>query len=214
MNWSLWSKWFLLCSFVVSLVGCASGRPILRTRKGFFDRFSQQERTPNSAQAKWIPTQSVSQKFQWPLKQVQITSLFGKRGRQFHEGIDLKAKTGTSVFAAQSGKVLYSGSKIRGYGQMVVIRHEQGVATIYAHNSKLLVREGQTVKQGQLIAISGRTGHATGPHLHFEVRNGTQPVDPLSMFPESRMVAKTHIRMPAAQSAKIRGSKQNTVASK
>jgi murein DD-endopeptidase MepM/ murein hydrolase activator NlpD len=80
--------------------------------------------------------------------------------------------------------VLYADSKIRGYGKMIVIRHDGKVATIYAHNSKLLVRRGDVVKQGQKISLSGNTGRSTGPHLHFEVRRGLSPVNPLGLLPQ------------------------------
>jgi murein DD-endopeptidase MepM/ murein hydrolase activator NlpD len=117
----------------------------------------------------------------WPLKSVQVTSRFGRRPRDFHEGIDLRAKSGTPVYAAQEGKVIYAGKKIRGYGRMLVIKHAYGIATVYAHNSRLLVRAGDHVRLGQQVAVSGSTGHSTGPHLHFEVRSGTVAVDPQQM---------------------------------
>lgn len=120
----------------------------------------------------------------WPLAtKIQVTSPFGQRGKEFHEGVDLKAQQGTPVLAAQEGTVIYAGSKIRGYGKMVVIRHFRQISTIYAHNSRLLVRIGQYVRQGQKIAISGRTGHVTGPHLHFEVRDGLSALNPMALLP-------------------------------
>jgi murein DD-endopeptidase MepM/ murein hydrolase activator NlpD len=120
---------------------------------------------------------------QWPLSRVAVTSPFGRRGGEFHEGVDLKASEGTTVVAAQDGVVLYAGHKIRGYGNLVVLKHSGGVSTIYAHNSKLLVKAGERVKRGSKIALSGRTGHARGPHLHFEVREGTKAVDPMIVLP-------------------------------
>jgi murein DD-endopeptidase MepM/ murein hydrolase activator NlpD len=122
----------------------------------------------------------------WPVAEVKVTSSFGPRGREFHEGIDLKAPVGTPVYAAQDGTVIYSGSKIRGYGRLVVVRHFKQVSTIYAHNSKLLVRSGQYVRQGQKIAISGQSGHVTGPHVHFEVRDGLSALDPEELLPSAR----------------------------
>ena len=121
----------------------------------------------------------------WPLKKVRVTSPFGQRGREFHEGIDLHATGGTAVYAAHSGKVLYAGRKIRGYGNLVVIRHSSGLATVYAHNSKNLVRQGGSVKRGQKIAISGNTGHVRGPHLHFEIRDGVAALDPMLVLPNT-----------------------------
>ncbi len=119
----------------------------------------------------------------WPLKEGKISSAFGKRKRDFHDGIDIKANRGTPVYAAQDGRVVYSSRKIRGYGNMIVVRHEGDFATVYAHHQKNLVRYGQAVKKGQLIAYVGATGKATGPHLHFEVRKNRMPVDPIQYLP-------------------------------
>ena len=125
----------------------------------------------------------------WPLKQVEVTSGFGRRGSEFHEGVDLHAKTGTPVFAAQDGRVIYAGSKIRGYGRLIVIKHDHGISTVYAHNSKILVKHGDHVKLGQKIAISGKSGKVSGPHLHFEVRKGVAAVDPITVMPKVNLKA-------------------------
>jgi murein DD-endopeptidase MepM/ murein hydrolase activator NlpD len=119
----------------------------------------------------------------WPLNRVQITSPYGPRGHEFHEGVDLRASVGTPVFAAQTGTVIYSDRKIRGYGNMIVIRHADGITTIYAHNSRLLVHRGQRVIKGQKIAMTGRSGRAHGPHLHFEIRSGVIALNPVDMLP-------------------------------
>jgi len=118
----------------------------------------------------------------WPLKG-RFTSGFGMRGHSRHEGIDLAAPTGTPVRAAASGRVVYSGSGMRGYGKVVVLKHENELSTVYAHNSVLLVKMGQTVKKGQVIARVGSTGRATGPHLHFEVRRRGVAEDPMGHLP-------------------------------
>ncbi len=117
-----------------------------------------------------------------------IVSNFGKRGKKFHEGIDLRAQQGTPVYAAQSGRVLYADSGILGYGKMVVIQHSDELSTIYAHHSKLFVHRGQRVSQGQRIALSGKTGRVTGPHLHFEIRQGTIPMDPLELLSQHHRI--------------------------
>jgi murein DD-endopeptidase MepM/ murein hydrolase activator NlpD len=117
----------------------------------------------------------------WPLKQVSVTSPYGARGRHFHEGIDLRASIGTPVYAAQEGTVIYAGNRIRGYGRLVVVRHFREISTIYAHNSRVLVRTGQFVHQGQKIALSGNTGRSSGPHLHFEVRDGLSALNPTEL---------------------------------
>lgn len=115
----------------------------------------------------------------WPVPGGKISSRFGKRDNRIHEGIDISAKEGTAVIAAASGLVIYSGSGVRGYGNLVLIRHSGGMVTVYAHNRKNLVSEGDRVRQGQVIAEVGQTGRASASHLHFEVRQSEVPVDPL-----------------------------------
>lgn len=125
----------------------------------------------------------------WPLKHVKVTSGFGKRGSEFHEGVDLHASTGTPVYAAQAGRVIYAGSKIKGYGRLIVLKHDRGISTVYAHNSRILVKHGDRVKQGQKIAMSGKSGKVSGPHLHFEIRKGVAAVDPAKVMPSTGLKA-------------------------
>ena len=124
-----------------------------------------------------------SSKFNWPAKGV-VTSKFGKRWGKMHEGIDIGCPEGTPVYASSAGKIIFSGKK-GGYGVVIIIQHPGEWFTIYAHNSKNLIGQGQSVKKGQKIAISGQTGRATGPHLHFEIRKGVKPVDPLKYLPKT-----------------------------
>ena len=119
----------------------------------------------------------------WPLARPMLTSLFGKRWGHDHDGIDMKAPIGTPVLAAADGEVLYAGDRVRGYGNMVVVQHTGDLLTVYAHNSLLLVHAGDRVTAGQEISRVGDTGHATGPHLHFEVRRKEEPQDPLQFLP-------------------------------
>jgi len=121
----------------------------------------------------------------WPLTTVAVVvgSPFGARWGKPHEGIDLPAPIGTPVFAAADGTVVYAGHGIRGYGNLVVIKHPGELLTVYAHNSALLVSQGQPVRAGDRIALVGQSGHATGPHLHFEVRSGQIPRDPMPYLP-------------------------------
>jgi hypothetical protein len=121
----------------------------------------------------------------WPLAIVPVVvgSPFGARWGKPHEGIDLPAPIGTPVFAAADGRVVYAGNGVRGYGNLVVIKHAGDLLTAYAHNSVLLVSEGRPVRAGDRIALVGQSGHATGPHLHFEVRSGQIPRDPMSYLP-------------------------------
>ncbi len=147
-----------------------------------------------------VKHESDGMDLQWPLDRVEISSRFGRRGRSFHEGIDLRANVGTSVRAAQAGKVIYASSRVRGYGKMIVIRHAGKVATIYAHNSTLLVKRGDVVRQGQEIALTGNSGHSTGPHLHFEVRRDVAAMNPLQVLPSSRPFDVSSLADPAARS--------------
>jgi murein DD-endopeptidase MepM/ murein hydrolase activator NlpD len=113
-----------------------------------------------------------------------VGSSFGARDGRRHEGIDLPAPTGTPVYAAADGHVAYAGNGVRGYGNMVVLRHAGDLLTVYAHNAVLLVSQGAPVRAGDRIALVGQSGHATGPHLHFEVRAGQIPEDPMPLLPE------------------------------
>ncbi|MFO7736053.1 MAG: M23 family metallopeptidase [bacterium] len=120
-------------------------------------------------------------RFTWPLDGV-ITSPFGERKGAKHEGIDIGAPEGTPVYSAGSGKVLYSGKR-EGYGNVIIIQHPGKWITVYAHNSRNIAKQGQKVKKGDKIALVGQTGRASGPHLHFEVRKGIKPVNPLNYLP-------------------------------
>ncbi len=119
----------------------------------------------------------------WPLAAPVLTSLFGKRWGREHEGIDMSAPSGTPVLASADGEVIYAGNQVRGYGNMVVIQHDGDMLTVYAHNSVLLVKTGDRVSVGKPIAKVGSTGRSTGPHLHFELRRGESPRDPLPFLP-------------------------------
>jgi len=127
----------------------------------------------------------IGGKLGWPSPgYYKITSSYGYRNhpilkkKKLHTGIDIAVPSGTSVVAANSGKVIYSGY-YGGYGNTVIIDHGGKISTLYAHNSKLLVKVGAQVEKGKVISKSGSTGLSTGPHLHFEVRENGQPVDPL-----------------------------------
>jgi lipoprotein NlpD len=122
-------------------------------------------------------------RLRWPLDAPRLTSAFGRRGGRQHEGIDLDAPTGTPVYAAGDGVVVYSGNLVGGYGNMIVLRHAPDLLTVYAHNSVLLVKVGDPVAAGQRVALSGQSGRVTAPHLHFEVRLGEVPRDPLFFLP-------------------------------
>lgn len=118
-------------------------------------------------------------RFGWPLRG-QVLSGFGSKADGVrNDGINIKAETGAPVHAAASGVVVYAGNELRGFGELLLIRHTDGLTSAYAHNSELLVRRGQRVRRGQIIARVGQTGSVTSPQLHFEIRQGSQPVDPM-----------------------------------
>ncbi len=117
----------------------------------------------------------------FPLEGARVISPFGKRGRRSHSGVDLKTKAKAKIKAAFSGIVTKS-EVFSGYGKCIIIRHENGVETLYGHNSKNLVKEGDFVRAGKVIALTGRTGRATTEHLHFEVRVAGQTFNPSLFF--------------------------------
>ena len=122
----------------------------------------------------------------WPAEGV-FTSGYGWRWGRMHKGIDIAAPIGTPIVAAADGKVISAGWNSGGYGNLVKIKHFDGSITLYAHNSKIMVRRGQWVKQGQQIAKMGNTGFSTGPHLHFEIHSqGKKAMNPIALLPKKR----------------------------
>ena len=121
-------------------------------------------------------------RFLWPVNG-KVISGFGMRNGEKHAGIDIKAEEGKPVKAADSGKVIYSGNGLNGYGNLIIIKHEGTFFTVYAHNKKNLASEGSLVEKGEEIAQVGDTGRATTPHLHFEIRKNKVTVDPILYLP-------------------------------
>ena len=117
-----------------------------------------------------VPRSVKKRRLALPIRSGKLVSHFGPRRRSFHDGIDIAARSGTPVYAAHTGLVTYAGSRLRGYGKLVIIQGDDDLITVYAHNRRLLVKSGQRVKLGSKIAEVGSTGRSTGPHLHFEVR--------------------------------------------
>lgn len=109
----------------------------------------------------------------------RISSYYGMRWGRMHEGVDYAVNIGTPIRAAGAGRVQFSGWS-NGYGKVVIIEHRKGLKTLYAHNSKLLVRVGEWVERNEVISKSGNTGNSTGPHLHFEVQINSRAVNPLN----------------------------------
>jgi murein DD-endopeptidase MepM/ murein hydrolase activator NlpD len=139
---------------------------------------------PTTSVSSTQPTQSTKvskyrkTKFAWPVRG-SICSRYGTIGKgRANDGINIKAAQGTAVKAADRGTVAYAGNELKGFGNLILVRHDDGWITAYAHNEKLLVKKGQSVARGEKIATVGTTGGVNTPQLHFEIRAGKNPVDP------------------------------------
>jgi len=111
-----------------------------------------------------------------------IAAYGAKTNGKVNDGINLAVPEGTPIKAADDGVVAYAGNELKGYGNLVLVRHSNGYVTAYAHASELDVKRGDVVKRGQVIAKSGQTGEVQSPQLHFEIRKGSTPVDPLQFL--------------------------------
>jgi murein DD-endopeptidase MepM/ murein hydrolase activator NlpD len=120
--------------------------------------------------------------FRWPVRGKVITGYGAKTNGKANDGINLAVPEGTPVKAAEDGVVAYSGNELKGYGNLILVRHANGYVTAYAHASELLVKRGDVIKRGQVIAKSGQSGEVGSPQLHFEIRKGSTPVDPLQFL--------------------------------
>jgi len=120
--------------------------------------------------------------FRWPVRGKVITTYGAKTNGKANDGINLAVPEGTPVKAAEDGVVAYSGNELKGYGNLILVRHSNGYVTAYAHASELMVKRGDTIKRGQIIAKSGQSGEVGSPQLHFEIRKGSSPVDPLQFL--------------------------------
>ncbi len=118
----------------------------------------------------------------WPIENRPVSSPFGPRGGRFHDGIDIAAKVGSPIRAAAAGEVVFAGV-LSGYGNILIVRHDSGFSTVYAHNDRHYVGKGRRVRRGDRIAAVGRTGRVTGPNLHFEVRYENRARDPMIFLP-------------------------------
>jgi murein DD-endopeptidase MepM/ murein hydrolase activator NlpD len=116
--------------------------------------------------------------FIWPVEG-KINDVFEEAESRRHQGIDISSPLGTLIRASNAGMVIYSNNTIKGYGNLIVLRHSEELVTVYAHNQVNLVEEGTWVEKGQIIGKVGQTGRASGPHLHFEIRRNNKAVDPM-----------------------------------
>ncbi|MGU3286352.1 peptidoglycan DD-metalloendopeptidase family protein [Methylobacterium mesophilicum] len=133
---------------------------------------------PEPAATGSVADATASESFRWPAKG-RVISGYGTSG---NEGINIAVPEGTPVKAAEEGTVAYAGSDVKGYGKLVLVRHANGFVSAYAHNGEIDVKPGDKVKRGQTIAKSGASGNVTSPQLHFEIRKGGSPVDPMSQL--------------------------------
>ena len=159
-------------------VKTASAQKPLARKKSALKRASikQPERTGNS--------------FRWPLRGRVISEFGAKPDGTRNDGINLSVPRGAAIVAAENGTVVYSGNELKGFGNLLLIRHKNGWSTAYAHISEMLVKNGQTVRRGQVIAKAGQTGAVSRPQLHFEIRRGTDPVNPRKLLSGSRLALR------------------------
>jgi murein DD-endopeptidase MepM/ murein hydrolase activator NlpD len=158
----------------------ASGDPLQKARLA--QATTAPEETSVEAPVKAAEATGALPTFRWPVRGKVITSYGAKTNGKANDGINLAVPEGTPVKAAEDGVVAYSGNELKGYGNLVLIRHANGYVTAYAHASELLVKRGDTIKRGQIIAKSGQSGEVGSPQLHFEIRKGSTPVDPLQFL--------------------------------
>lgn len=125
------------------------------------------------------PPKRTGRGFAWPVKGKVVSSFGGKEKGLQNDGVNIRAAAGASVKAAENGVVAYAGNELRGFGNLLLIKHSGGWITAYAHNRELLVKRGEKIKKGQTIARVGSTGSVKTPQLHFEIRKGKRAVDPL-----------------------------------
>jgi murein DD-endopeptidase MepM/ murein hydrolase activator NlpD len=143
------------------------------------DQMSDAEAISPAGAAALTSQELSSGRFRWPARG-RIIAGFGRRPDGTHnDGINLALPQGTDVHAAEAGKVAYAGNELKGYGNLILIRHDNGWVSAYAHNEQLLVKRDDTIRRGQVIAKAGKTGTVDQPQLHFELRQGSKPVDPL-----------------------------------
>ena len=190
----------------ISLSSCASFHtPTSRSLSSSLNEYHQlaepdEKRILASAGVHSPTTQSYL--FDWPVDDARLTRgyLPHKRGRP-HLGLDLAAPRGTPILASKKGTVIYTGREFKGFGKMVMIESGDGWATLYAHLDNIFVAEGQVVTMGEVIGAMGRTGRATGVHLHFEIRKISGPVDPLPLLPNGEEIARKIALNPRLEQA-------------
>lgn len=152
-------------------------------KRKYTARAAPRKTTSRPARGSYTVVQKRSSKFSWPVRGT-IVSKFGTIGKgRANDGINIKAARGTVVKAADAGTVAYAGNELKGFGNLILVRHNDGWITAYAHNDRLLVKKGQKVRRGEKIATVGATGGVNSPQLHFEIRAGKKAVNPVAYLP-------------------------------
>ncbi|GBE43423.1 murein hydrolase activator NlpD precursor [bacterium BMS3Bbin10] len=146
---------------------------------------STQRKTASRSKSLPSPEPMNGNQFRWPVKGRIVSGFGAKPGGKQNDGINVAVPRGTSIKAAENGVVAYAGNELEPYGNLILIRHANNWVTAYAHNEKLIVKRGDTVRRGQIIAKAGQTGNVSQPQLHFELRKGSKPVNPLSYMANS-----------------------------
>ncbi len=165
---------------VLFLIGCSTPSRLPQTAPAAADLTAP----INSSEAIIEPLKTKrTHYFNWPVDQAVLTRGFLPNKRRPHLGVDLAAPKGTPIVASHDGSVIYAGKEFKGFGKMVLIEGERGWATLYAHLSEINTRTGDKIRQGEAVGKMGRTGRASGVHLHFEIRQARGPVDPLLFLP-------------------------------
>ncbi|MBI2519114.1 MAG: M23 family metallopeptidase [Bdellovibrio sp.] len=167
------------------IVDANKGRPFIRGQwifipqeKGILRAFQIDEEVPAQ-----VDINSYGKKFLWPVPSAHaVSSNYGGRWGRKHEGIDIPAPQGTPFLAVDDGLVIYAGRGIRAYGNLTVLAHKDGFFSVYAHAKKNHTKKGQKVYRGQVLGQVGRTGRATGPHLHFELRKESRALNPIDLL--------------------------------
>ena len=155
-----------------------------RARRGIPGGSAASTPPPVAPQApKYTAPATGTQDFIWPVSGEVLKGFGSGADGMRNDGVNISAPKGTPVKAAAGGEVVYAGSELAGFGNLVLIRHPGGWVTAYAHSDTLLVKEGDLVKQGQAIASAGATGNAPSTQVHFELRKGKEPVDPAQHLP-------------------------------
>lgn len=170
----------------LSIPPAGSSPPAAPTAPGEEEEGPMVASLPATAQPLPAPPATSERGFVWPVDG-KVVSTFGPKARgRRNDGINIATSRGAPVRAVENGVVAYAGNELRGFGNMVLIKHQAGWISTYAHNDRLLVSRGDRVRRGQVIAKAGSTGRADGVQLHFELRKGTTPIDPLQHLPRSR----------------------------